>query len=783
MSSFVGVLGRLKGVGSLLGFTALTLAVSAAIEYGRNLLFAKSAAEELEEALAEAVKAADFSSAEGVDAFIAQLREMQLEADLSAEQISKALSVRLAKIGADELAELRDRLVDAFEAGGQASKELEAALAAVDARLADIEKRANWGRALATEAEAAHFALSDLQKQFQAVGTEAEAVGGALKKMLADADLGSLDGIEKLAADLKVVQDSAYATGEQIDGALRERLASLTANELREFGIMAEMAFNQGKLGAEEMARINDQVLAASFDKLGVNAATALGKISPAAQEAIVAVDNVVKGLAQAGVEAGQAGIAIEMALTKAFAGADTKEALGELIDRMEALDKAGKIGAEAFGRLANAAAEALTRIEDLTPGIQSVEEAFRRLGIKSSDELKFLAAEAKQAFNVIRESGKATPAELKAAFTAYAEAAIEANGGVVDALLQQEAGQVGLRVEADKTGKVIVKTFAEVATEAAKVTDETKKAAGGIKEMGSAADDAGESLMGARNSVADAVETTKGASVAWLSAADASNQFAAGAKEAGDRAYQAALAMGNAGGSIESWTRYLGSAITAAQGAARGYINMMESLERQQAELTSSGASGLEDLKFRWLELNGTEEQIAQARQARDEANVQRQIALLQIEVKRAQLNSDGALAKQLKAEIALMKEQLVWIAKIAVAEERQRKAREREAEKEEERRERERREAERNRNNSSDDSDSDSSPTPSRPSSNAGGSSPNIGGSNNNTPPTRPVPPTGPIVNVHIGGVLDVQDHATLDSLARKLRPVFANLDRKGF
>lgn len=409
------------------------------------------------------------------------------------------------------------------------------------------------------------------------------------------------------------------------------------------------------------------------------------------------------------------------------------------------------------------------------------VEESFAALGVTSSAELKRLADEARGHFEKIKASGTASTTDIQAAFEAYAVKAVAANDGVVEANLKAQAAQIGLRVEADETGKVIVQSMAEARAATIEIEDAAKDAADGMGELGDAADETSESLLGARRSAADAVETTKGGSAAWLDAAQSASKFAGAAKDAGDRAYQAALAMGNAGGSIESWTRYLGSAIEAAQGAAAGYISMMESLEAQQAKINSSGAQGLEDLKLRWLELNGTEEQIAAARQARDEANVQRQIALLQIEAKRAALNGDGALARQLKDEIALMKEQLVWIAKIAAEEEKQSKARAAEAEKEEKRRAREQRDRERERNKSSDDSDSDSSPTPSRPSSNAGGG--NLGGTPNNNTGNRPPVANGPVVNITLNPGANLSDRAEVERLARLIAPELQNLSRRGF
>lgn len=297
---------------------------------------------------------------------------------------------------------------------------------------------------VATEAEAARFKLAEVQAEFMKMRADGEGTAAALKKIIGAADLSDVGGIAKLLADLELLRKSALATGEQIQTALGDRLAQLSANELREFGVMAQMAFGQGEESAQALADINDLVLAASFEKLGITAETALGKISPAAQEAIGSLDLIVKSLENAKVSAEQSAIAIELALKKAFAAADSQPAFDQLIHRMAELAKQGKLGADAMARLGEESANAQARIEDLTPGIQSVEEAFRELGITSQTALTEAARAAREAYDVIAKSGKAGPREIAQAWLEYAERAIAANNGVADASLKAEAAALG---------------------------------------------------------------------------------------------------------------------------------------------------------------------------------------------------------------------------------------------------------------------------------------------------------------------------------------------------
>ena len=84
--------------------------------------------------------------------------------------------------------------------------------------------------------------------------------------------------------------------------------------------------------------------------------------------------------------------------------------------------------------------------------------------------------------------------------------------------------------------------------------------------------------------------------------------------------------------------------------------------------------------MRLRLLELSGTEEEIARARQEREVAEVQRKMALMQLDLQRAEISGKTQEAQRLQAELGLLEEQLVLLDKIFRKEEQQRKARERE-------------------------------------------------------------------------------------------------------
>lgn len=330
----------------------------------------------------------------------------------------------------------------------------------------------------------------------------------------------------------------------------------------------------------------------------------------------------------------------------------DTGAKIAELTAQYKAFIAAGDTqGAAGVLVQINALKELAAQSGRTAEDLQKVETAFQTLGVKSQAELKRTADIAKEAFQTIRESGKAAPRDIEEAFKAYAIAAIEANGGVADSSLKSEAAMVGMRIEADATGKTVVRTMAESKKATEELAQAATDAASGVSTIGEAAEEAAGGLTSlvdaarAQNAAVGGIEGT------WMTASGAASQYAAEAREA----------VWSVQKSVEQLRDSFGA-----------YVSAMESLDRRQAAISSSGARGVEDLKLRLLELNGTEEQIAKARHERDKAEIQRQMALLEIEIKRSSRRGESDMVAQLKDEITYMKEQLGLLDQIYKAEQR---------------------------------------------------------------------------------------------------------------
>lgn len=509
-----------------------------------------------------------------------------------------------------------------------------------------------------TTQELAAQDASSLVAEFEKMAQGADKTKEAITKLADGLKFNDVQGASAFALALDELAARGKLSAKEVGEAWQQALGKLSAGEIGALRANLEEAARQGIISAQQWGQANEQILAASFDKLGVNAAQALGKISAGAQEAINAVDLVAESAKDAGVGVQESARAIEMAFAAAIPKADSLEAIDALEKQLKAMGEAGKISAEGIQRTQAALDKQRATIEAQIPGVQSLEEGLRNLGVKPQKELAALAASATQAFDAVKASGTATPRELSEAWKAMAEAAIEANNGVADASLKSQAQQYGMVIETDKAGKAIVKSMKEAEGATQNVGKAAVATADSIREIADAGWDANKDLVAqarAHNAAMAKVETS------WIDASVAASKYS----------QEMAAVVWGANKNIEAMTRE--HALLVAQ---------MEALAQQQEQLEGRGndaAKGVDDLRLRLLELNGTEEEIARARNERDKAEVQRKMALMQIDLQRAQVSNKTEDATRLQEELDLLAEQLKLLDQIYREEEKQRKARER--------------------------------------------------------------------------------------------------------
>lgn len=718
------------------------------------------------------------------------------------------LQARLSEEVAEKDARIAGQLREISAATGvtvRSMEELNAAQAAGTLVFSEAEGR--WrsaAQALQQLAEAAGQSADELAsinatklvEEFAAAAAEAGKTEEAIKKLAESLRFEDVSGAAGFVRALDAMRNTGVMAAEQVGQAWQLALQRLDAGQLGALRANLESAAQQGVLSAQQLAQANEQILGESFKRLGVNAAQALGRISEGAQEAIDRVGRVAAAAEAAGVRGADAARAIEMALAAAVPKADSLQAVEALAQQLEGLAESGQLGAEGVERIRAALDKQRGVIEDQLPGIQSLQEAYRKLGITSRAELQRAADEARQAWERIKGDVNADADVRRQAWKAMAEAVIAANNGVADSTLKAQAAQHGLKIEADESGKAVVKSAqdtaraardsaqalqeqiraieaknslqqAELALQganvrlameqqsailaAAKARGDEKAAIAAQNEMRRLEIEQAELLAMAKRAEAEAAlaaaKARKGEAVAQgeyngakkqeidaaITAAEVkareaemAERAASALRQQADQAEQAAAAADkarqaheDAARSIEfTWLsasaaaskyrdeaaqhaeamagtleRYLGAGMSWNMyiGAWNGYYKTLERLadeyvealqridaQQQELERRNSGASrGVEDLRMRLLELNGTEDEIARARAQRERAEIERQIQLAQLEVERAAVRGDHGAAARFGEEIALLREQLSLLGQIEQAEQRQRKQR----------------------------------------------------------------------------------------------------------
>ena len=305
-------------------------------------------------------------------------------------------------------------------------------------------------------------------------------------------DLTSDSGVVAFTKQIDEASGNASILTEELKKWINESKAA----DLSKFAAGLRSAFESGKLSAEKLKEYNELILSKSFDGLGVSAKSALGEISPAAQEAITQLDNIAVTLDSMGVTGEKRMTALEIAIRGALNQADSISALEEIKTKIKEMGSNGEISAAQIERLNDLLEVQKAIINSVTPGMQDAEDAMREFGITSQKSLQDSASKLGVLVDNLKRMN-APLADQKAAFLAYAQAAIAANEhvsegqrSVVIEQLKVRAAMLGLSDEL--VNLIGVQNDAGDAGEQAgdKTEKGAKKAAEATRDVGAAAKD-----------------------------------------------------------------------------------------------------------------------------------------------------------------------------------------------------------------------------------------------------------------------------------------------------
>jgi tape measure domain-containing protein len=301
-------------------------------------------------------------------------------------------------------------------------------------------------------------------------------------------DLSDIKGVAEAGAALDALAVKGKISADQVREAWRQ---ALNGQDLQKFEVQAIAAFDGSEQGARRLAAALDAQLGEALRRTGLDAGALSAGVNAAAQSAINDFDVLAGRVDQLKVSGVDVGIALAASLDQAGKAATTEAAAKVVTERWEEMGKAGLITGD---RLAQGLEKARAAADNLTPGVNSLAEAFKTLGLKSPEELKKAALAAEEAFKKIQQGSGFTRAELanvQEAFRRYAETAIAANGGVATDTLRVQAEMKGLEIVTDSAGKTIVRAMAEGGEAVNGIIGATGAAADGFQKMADAADEA----------------------------------------------------------------------------------------------------------------------------------------------------------------------------------------------------------------------------------------------------------------------------------------------------
>ena len=351
---------------------------------------------------------------------------------------------------AAKLAGYKDRteeLEKADKAAAAAARELAAA------RAAEAQKTQEAADKLFDLSKAARNAVAE----FEQLTKSGKASADALKSVTEGFDLTKIQGIKDFAATLDKLGETAKITASETEAAWAK---ALSGKDLAVFEANARAAFLGSSREAQRLAQLTDAVLTEAIKRAGLEYEVLRGNIAAASRSAINDTQALIDQLGKLKEEGVDTGRVLNASFSKAIESADSEAALKAIREQVESVRSAlGQPLADGLLDQAKKKADALKdALDAATPGINSVREAFKQLGITSDETLKKTAADAKAAYDVLRDSGTASAREMGEAFKKSADAAITANKGIAPAWVQAEAAMRGYEVAVDSAGQATLR-------------------------------------------------------------------------------------------------------------------------------------------------------------------------------------------------------------------------------------------------------------------------------------------------------------------------------------
>ena len=304
--------------------------------------------------------------------------------------------------------------------------------------------------------KAAGLSIAEFDKLTKEGATAAEAIA----KIGKDFDLASVAGIKNATAVLDKLAADGKLSATQFEKAWSDALKGV---DLAVFETQARAAFAGSAREAERMAQVLNGTVREAIKRTGLDFEVISGGMGKAARSAINDTTAIIAGLDGLKKQGVDTAAVLTASIGKGIATADSQKAIEAVRLQIDSLRKTlgDKVTDGLLDQAKTKALELADALAKATPGINSLREAMQQLGITSDESLRNTAKVSKEAYDTMRESGKASARELGLGFVKAAQDAIEANKGIAPSWVTAEAGARGYELAVDAAGKTTVKAMA----------------------------------------------------------------------------------------------------------------------------------------------------------------------------------------------------------------------------------------------------------------------------------------------------------------------------------
>lgn len=323
--------------------------------------------------------------------------------------------------------------------------------------------------------------LADLDAKEKVYQAESKKISDEKIKAAQDwvnAQLVAADGTQKAAdaATQKTMQTTLAAQGLKLefDGAGKAIVKAMGDGSVAITN--TNVVLNKAKAGATA---------------LGIDIDVSLNKVSKKFSETKGSLDNFVAGLEDMGATGQQAADLTYQGWLKWL---ETAKSQAEIDFAKTKLKEFGDQGQISTSQVEQGLIAIKLQAQKLPDDIDPVTEAFKRLGIQTKEQLRLSAQMALSDFEVVRQSGQATQADLQKAYEKTIQLAYASGDAQSIAAANAKAASLGLSVQVSDTGQVAVKSNDEWEKSNHRVRDSAEKIGDGYRNAGQIAREEAES-------------------------------------------------------------------------------------------------------------------------------------------------------------------------------------------------------------------------------------------------------------------------------------------------